>query len=48
MAESEIDDELWNEFHRVVNMSSRELQEWLETRDAGTDAAQPPRSTLTA
>jgi hypothetical protein len=26
-----IDDELWNEFHRVVNMTSRELAEWLRT-----------------
>ncbi len=34
MAESDIDDDLWNEFHRVVNMSSRELQEWLLTREA--------------
>jgi Protein of unknown function (DUF3140) len=29
------DDELWNEFHRVVNMTSRELSDWLRTRDAG-------------
>ncbi len=28
-------DDLWNEFHRVVNMTSRELQEWLMTRSAG-------------
>ncbi|MGH3982914.1 MAG: DUF3140 domain-containing protein [Pseudonocardiaceae bacterium] len=32
------DDELWDEFHRVVNMSSRELAEWLRTRSAGPDA----------
>jgi len=29
------DDELWAEFHRVVNMSSRELADWLRTRSAG-------------
>ncbi|MDH6223147.1 MULTISPECIES: DUF3140 domain-containing protein [Streptomyces] len=28
-------DDLWNEFHSVVNMTSRELQEWLMTRSAG-------------
>lgn len=33
------DDELWNEFHRVVNMTSRELEEWLRTRSAAPDAA---------
>lgn len=36
------DDELWNEFHRVVNMSSRELEEWLRTRSAGTEAEEFP------
>lgn len=35
MADSlETDDELWEEFHRVVNMTSRELAEWLRTRSA--------------
>ena len=38
MAVEHVDEELWNEFHRVVNMSSRELREWLATRDAGEDA----------
>ncbi|PXY24919.1 hypothetical protein DI005_23855 [Prauserella sp. PE36] len=27
-------DELWTEFHRVVNMTSRELAEWLRTEAA--------------
>lgn len=36
MAET-VDDELWDEFHRVVNMTSRELEDWLRTRDAGED-----------
>lgn len=34
MAET-VDDELWDEFHRVVNMTSRELEDWRRTRDAG-------------
>jgi hypothetical protein len=37
-----VDDELWNEFHRVVNMTSRELEDWLRTRDAGEDAERFP------
>jgi hypothetical protein len=36
------DDELWNEFHRLVNMSSRELADWLRTRSAGPDAERLP------
>lgn len=28
---------LWDEFHRVVNMSSRELSEWLRTRAAAQE-----------
>lgn len=31
------DQELWDEFHRVVNMTSRELSDWLLT-DASTEA----------
>jgi hypothetical protein len=31
---ADVDDELWDEFHRVVNMTSRELEEWLRTRDS--------------
>lgn len=31
---SRVDDELWEEFHRVVNMTSRELRDWLMVRDA--------------
>ncbi|RSM72365.1 DUF3140 domain-containing protein [Kibdelosporangium aridum] len=42
MAESRVDDELWNEFHRVVNMSSRELSDWLRTRSAGPDTEALP------
>ncbi len=35
-------DELWEEFHRVVNMTSRELRDWLQTRSAGEDAEALP------
>lgn len=31
------DQELWDEFHRVVNMTSRELSDWLLT-DASTES----------
>lgn len=31
-------DELWDEFHRVVNMTSRELRDWLSVRSATEDA----------
>lgn len=37
-----VDDQLWDEFHRVVNMTSRELGEWLRTRSAGTDGEEFP------
>ncbi|HEX2299917.1 MAG TPA: DUF3140 domain-containing protein [Pseudonocardiaceae bacterium] len=43
MAETALDDEeLWDEFHRVVNMSSRELAEWLRTRSASPDSEVVP------
>ncbi|MEV5321548.1 DUF3140 domain-containing protein [Streptomyces sp. NPDC052687] len=41
-------DALWEDFHHVVNMTSRELDAWLRTRDAGErteplpDQAGPP------
>ncbi|EHR62421.1 DUF3140 domain-containing protein [Saccharomonospora cyanea] len=35
-------DELWDEFHRVVNMSSRELSEWLRTRSATPEEEELP------
>jgi hypothetical protein len=37
MAESPISDELWQEFHEVVNMTSRELSDWLRTQATGED-----------
>ncbi|GAB3159766.1 DUF3140 domain-containing protein [Amycolatopsis sp. NPDC004378] len=48
MNDPAVDDDLWAEFHRVVNMTSRELEDWLRTRDAGEeeeplpDEAGPP------
>lgn len=43
MAETVLhDDLLWEEFHRVVNMSSRELADWLRTRSAGRDTKSHP------
>ncbi len=42
MANPAVDDELWAEFHRVVNMTSRELEDWLRTRDAGPETEPLP------
>lgn len=42
MAGHEVDDDLWDEFHRVVNMTSRELRDWLATRDAGEETEALP------
>ncbi len=43
MAENTLpDNELWDEFHRVVNMSSRELADWLRTHSASPDAESLP------
>lgn len=42
MASDNVTDELWDEFHRVVNMTSRELREWLQVRSATEDAQVPP------
>ncbi|WP_007025495.1 DUF3140 domain-containing protein [Saccharomonospora iraqiensis] len=36
------DERLWDEFHRVVNMSSRELSEWLRTRSSTPDDEEYP------
>jgi hypothetical protein len=37
MAEQKVSDELWDEFHRVVNMTSRELAEWMRAQSADED-----------
>lgn len=38
----QVDPGLWAEFHRVVNMSSLELAEWLRTRSADEDTEELP------
>ena len=38
----EVDDDLWQEFHHYVNMTSRELEDWLRTNSAGEDAEALP------
>jgi hypothetical protein len=48
MAEHEVSEELWNEFHRVVNMTSRELTEWLRVAAAGEDAEALPEEAGTS
>ncbi|WP_280382024.1 DUF3140 domain-containing protein [Nocardia wallacei] len=42
MAESIVDNELWNEFHRVVNMPAPELRDWLHIDAAGPEAEPYP------
>jgi hypothetical protein len=44
MAESQVSDELWDEFHRVVNMTSRELSEWLRAESADATEALPDQA----
>ncbi|AXK35116.1 DUF3140 domain-containing protein [Streptomyces armeniacus] len=41
-ASAGVSDELWDEFHTVVNMTSRELQEWLRAEDAGEETEELP------
>jgi hypothetical protein len=45
MAESRVSDELWNEFHELVNMTSRELEDWLRTDSAGETTEPTPDDT---
>ena len=35
MAHVQVSDELWEEFHTVVNMTSAELEEWLRVEASG-------------
>lgn len=35
MAETQVSDQLWQEFHTVVNMPSVELRDWLRAQDSG-------------
>jgi hypothetical protein len=36
------EEELWEEFHRVVNMTSRELSDWLRTQSATSEDEEYP------
>lgn len=42
MAESIVDDLLWENFHRAVNMSSRELRDWLAVQGAQEETEEMP------
>jgi hypothetical protein len=42
MADSIVEDELWEDFHRVVNMTSRELRDWLSVQGADEEAEELP------
>ena len=42
MAETIVDDELWDDFHRVVNMTSRELRDWLMVQSADEETETEP------
>ncbi len=42
MADSIVEDELWEDFHTVVNMTSRELRDWLAVQGAGETTEEVP------
>lgn len=42
MDRDDVSDGLWEEFHRVVNMTSRELSEWMRTQSAGEESETLP------
>jgi len=42
MATTKVPTELWEEFHRVVNMTSRELSDWMRVQSAGEDTEELP------
>ncbi|ALC24617.1 DUF3140 domain-containing protein [Streptomyces pristinaespiralis] len=41
-ASDQVSTELWDEFHTVVNMTSRELQEWLSVEAASEETEEVP------
>ncbi|QIS10573.1 DUF3140 domain-containing protein [Nocardia arthritidis] len=47
MAESIVDDRLWTDFHHAVNMTSRELRDWLRTNAAGPETEPLPNGRAT-
>ena len=48
MADAKVDDELWEDFHRVVNMTSRELNEWMRTQSAHEGSEELPEDSGTS
>lgn len=42
MATSAVDEELWDDFHRAVNMTSRELEDWLRQVGSGAETEALP------
>jgi hypothetical protein len=42
MADTVVDEITWENFHRVVNMTSRELQDWLAVEGAGEETEALP------
>ena len=42
MAEARVPADLWEEFHRVVNMTSRELADWMRVQSAGEETEALP------
>jgi len=42
MATTKVPPELWEEFHRVVNMTSRELSDWMRVQSAREEAEELP------
>ncbi|HEY6934917.1 MAG TPA: DUF3140 domain-containing protein [Marmoricola sp.] len=42
MPRAEVSDELWEDFHTVVNMTSRELEDWLRVEASGEDTEALP------
>ena len=42
MARSIVDDRLWEDFHRVVNMTSHELRDWLAVQGADVETEEVP------
>jgi hypothetical protein len=42
MAQTVVDETTWENFHRVVNMTSRELRDWLAVEGAGEETEEVP------
>jgi hypothetical protein len=42
VADNIVDQDLWDDFHRVVNMTSRELRDWLTVQGADEETEEVP------